>query len=250
MNDDSTSEILLKNLLTGASYNGVTGDFTFTSANGEAIVVNTPKENFLQSAAYDPETHDLTLTLTDGTEVKVNLEELIDVYTVADTDSVDMTLTGNEIKADVKISTAAGNALQVKSGAEAGLFVEIPDDSLIKSVEDTNSVNLETSPEGALTASVKLSANEGNQITEQADGLFVAATDLSNYYNKGEVDSAISTGVESGINTALGADGAIKTAIDTAVANKADKATTLAGYGIEDAYTKAEVDAKLQWQAI
>ena len=37
----------------------------------------------------------------------------------------------------------------------------------------------------------------------------------------------------------------IKTATDAEVAKKADKATTLAGYGIEDAYTKTEIDGKL-----
>ena len=34
-------------------------------------------------------------------------------------------------------------------------------------------------------------------------------------------------------------------AIDAKIVNKADKATTLAGYGIEDAYTKTELDGKL-----
>lgn len=33
--------------------------------------------------------------------------------------------------------------------------------------------------------------------------------------------------------------------LQATISNKADKATTLAGYGIEDAYTKAEVDTKL-----
>lgn len=38
--------------------------------------------------------------------------------------------------------------------------------------------------------------------------------------------------------------GAHETAVTEALADKADKATTLAGYGIGDAYTKTEVDAK------
>ena len=232
-NDNNTSEILLKNLLTGASYNGETGDFTFTSANGSNVVINTPKENFLQSASYDADTHTLTMTLVDGTEVDVDLADLIDAYTVADTDSIDMTLTGNEIKADVKISTEEGNALIVKTGEKAGLYVSVPDQSLIKSVTDTNSVDLEVTEEGALSASVKRSATAGNALTENADGLYVAQTDLSDYYTKTETDTAI----DNAITEALGDSGDIKAALDL----KADKA---------DTYTKAEVDAKTTWQAI
>lgn len=40
--------------------------------------------------------------------------------------------------------------------------------------------------------------------------------------------------------------GAHETAVDEALANKADKTTTLAGYGISDAYTKTEVDATIE----
>lgn len=40
--------------------------------------------------------------------------------------------------------------------------------------------------------------------------------------------------------------GAHETAINEALANKADKATTLAGYGITDAYNKTEIDSTIQ----
>ena len=35
------------------------------------------------------------------------------------------------------------------------------------------------------------------------------------------------------------------TALETAIVDKADKATTLAGYGIADAYTKTETETKI-----
>lgn len=38
----------------------------------------------------------------------------------------------------------------------------------------------------------------------------------------------------------------LKTTIDTALKNKADKATTLSGYGVTDAYNKDEIDASLK----
>lgn len=40
--------------------------------------------------------------------------------------------------------------------------------------------------------------------------------------------------------------GAHETAANAALANKADKATTLAGYGITDAYTKTEIDSTIE----
>ena len=46
------------------------------------------------------------------------------------------------------------------------------------------------------------------------------------------------TGLQDALDAKLEADD---------IANKADKATTLAGYGIADAYTKAEVEAMLTW---
>ena len=76
------------------------------------------------------------------------------------------------------------------------------------------------------------------------------------------VDILIATGTENGSISVNGADVAIKglaalafkakvsqddldTALAAVLANKADKATTLAGYGITDAYTKEELNAKI-----
>lgn len=55
----------------------------------------------------------------------------------------------------------------------------------------------------------------------------------------GQIDGALATKVETSVY-----EGKVQE-IENAIAGKADKATTLAGYGIEDAYTKAEVDGKL-----
>ena len=62
--------------------------------------------------------------------------------------------------------------------------------------------------------------------------------DLSNYYTKPEVNTELDKKLD--ITTASSTYATI-----TTVNGKADKATTLAGYGIEDAYTKSEVDSKL-----
>lgn len=194
--DASTSELLLKDLLTGASYDGTTGKFTFTKANGDAVEVTTPVENFLSTAAYDGTTHILTMTLSDGTKVEANLEDLIDTYTATNTATVNMSVEGNAFSATVNVSAEAGNALSAK---DDGLYVATPAEALIKTVADSTTVGLTVSDAGALTAAAKISTTENNQLFSDSAGLYVAATDLTNYYNKtetysqDEVDSAIET---------------------------------------------------------
>lgn len=61
--------------------------------------------------------------------------------------------------------------------------------------------------------------------------------DLSDYYTAEQVE-AIKTELETQM-----------TALNTAISGKADKATTLNGYGITDAYTKAEIDSQMSGKA-
>lgn len=66
----------------------------------------------------------IVLTIANQTNpIYVNAKDLVDVYTVADTATVDLTLTGTEIKADVKISEVQGNSLVAKAD---GLYVNAP----------------------------------------------------------------------------------------------------------------------------
>lgn len=182
--DATTKDLLLKDLITGAAYDAKTGDFTFTKANGDAVVVNTPVENFLKAAEYDEATHVLTLTLEGGEKVTVNLEKLIDTYTAKATATVDLKVADNQFTADVKVSAEKDNVLVAK---EDGLYVQAPAEALIKSIEDTQTIDLNVDDQGKFTAKARISTTENNQLFEDAAGLFVAATDLSNYYNKTEV---------------------------------------------------------------
>lgn len=114
---DKTTKILtLEELLTGASYDGETGNFTFTRANGEPVVVNTPKENFLSDVQYDGVTKVITFTMSSGATFEVNVSDLIDIYTVKSTNSVDMSITkGGQISSNVKVSATDGNIISVKT---------------------------------------------------------------------------------------------------------------------------------------
>lgn len=165
--DDTPDKVLeLKNLVTDVAYDATTGNFTFSKANGEAKVVNTPVENFLSAASYDADTHVLTLTMESGDEVEVNLAALIKDVLVESTDSIALAIdtASGAIKANVKISPAAGNALTLKAAPgtdapegttdESGLYISLANyytkdevDAAIKVVGDKVTA-LETAMEG------------------------------------------------------------------------------------------------------
>ena len=134
---DKTTKILtLEELLTGASYDGETGNFTFTKANGEPVVVNTPKENFLSDVQYDGTTKVITFTMSSGATFEVNVSNLIDVYTVKSTNSVEMSIeNGNEISSNVKVSATDGNIISVKTD---GVYAKHQDISHLATKDEVN----------------------------------------------------------------------------------------------------------------
>lgn len=62
------------------------------------------------------------------------------------------------------------------------------------------------------------------------------------FYTKEQIDSMIGSGSGGG---GTGGDYYTKSEIDTKLNSKANKTTTLSGYGITDAYTKTQVDKKV-----
>ena len=181
--DNTTSELPLYDLLTGASYNSETGDFTFNVANAEPIVVNLPKENFLSTASFNKKTNLLTLKLVDGTSVKVDLVDLIDVYTAESTSTVELSIVENTVTASVKKSEMEGNILVLN---EDGLFVP---ESLVKAVATSSTATLAVNGEGQLTAEVLISEELNNALVAKQDGLYVPVIDT---YTKTEIDEALS----------------------------------------------------------
>lgn len=118
-------------------------------------------------------------------------------------------------------------------------------DAVAKKHSHANAAELNKISDGDVA---KWNAAQANAEATAADALSSAKTEL-----EGKITAA-QTAAEGKV-TAL-ANGAVKTNTDNITAlqtGKADKATTLAGYGITDAYTKtetytqAEVQALLQW---
>lgn len=78
---------------------------------------------------------------------------------------------------------------------------------------------------------------------------FVNKKEINNkFYTKKQIDTMLeefSGGTGSGIGGGTCGDCYTKSEIDTKLNSKANKTTTLSGYGITDAYTKTQVDKKV-----
>ena len=91
-------------------------------SSGE-VVVATDADKALDSTVVVGDTY-IKLVVSNQTKpLYIAAKSLIDIYTVADTNTVDMTINGTEIKADVKVSKESGNTLEAKND---GLYVPTP----------------------------------------------------------------------------------------------------------------------------
>ena len=129
-------------------------------------------------------------------------------------------------------STATGAA---ESAAQALAGLTGKEDVSNKKTTLTNS-DTDYPSTSAVTAALATKANVDDVPTTVAE-----LTDASNYVTTDGLSGAISTATENMVTD---------TELTDALAGKADKATTLAGYGITDAYTTAQIDEKLEDVAV
>ena len=129
-------------------------------------------------------------------------------------------------------STATGAA---ESAAQALAGLTGKEDKSNKKTTLTNS-DSDYPSTSAVTAALADKANVDDVPTTVAE-----LTDASNYVTTDGLSGAISTATENMVTD---------TELTSALDKKADKATTLAGYGITDAYTTAEIDEKLEKVAV
>ena len=116
-------------------------------------------------------------------------------------------------------------------------------DTLTQNVSDLETNKADKSSvytKGETDDKLALKADKADTYTKSdVDTKLTAKADKETVYTKTETDSKLATKADtSTVYT--------KTDVDGKLATKADKATTLAGYGITDAYTKEEVDEKIQ----
>ena len=87
----------------------------------QALEINLGKDMVVKSGSYDADAQEIVLVLTDDSEVKIPATSLVDIYTGGATNTVSVTVGGdNVITASVKLSTVEGNL--VKSD-ENGIYV-------------------------------------------------------------------------------------------------------------------------------
>lgn len=161
----------------------------------------------------------------------------------------------------------AGQHFRVaEAGTYAGVDCEVGDLILVvknyaaETASNDDFMVLQANIDGAVTSASEISTVGEIVVFDSVTGKVIkgsgvqiaslndAITKAHEHANKTILDSYDKTQTE--LLTAAKAEaeslvGAHETAVNAALAGKADKATTLAGYGIDDAYNKTEIDGKL-----
>lgn len=127
MADNTDKTVQLTDLAVGLSYDTTTGALTVVDATGKTLgdAVNLDLERFIESASYDASEHKIILNFNDDTDaLEIPVGDLVDTYTAANSDTISLTVTGNQFKAEAIVAETAGNMLQA---TESGLYVAATD---------------------------------------------------------------------------------------------------------------------------
>lgn len=231
-----------------AAVNAAVADAVQTAVADEIanadLVTNTELNTALGGYATDED-------LERGLNVKANAA---DVYTKAEV--------YNKTEVDTKISDATSDIVgsaeieQFKTDV-ANLKTTVGDanSGLVKSVNDLSGDV--TALDGEMDTVSQLAGSAASTASAAASDAASALSGLDNKADKSELANYVTNDAltQKGYVTSNEVSGQIATAtanmvtdddLTDALANKADKATTLAGYGITDTYTTAEIDKKLQ----
>ena len=156
--------------------------------------------------------------------------DLTDAYQTSDI-VLEVELTDAYQTLDVVLETALNDAYQVS-------------DIVLESVVTDAYQVADVALEAKLTDAYQV-ADEAleTKLTNLGEANIALANKVSNAYQA--ADEALESKV---VKAYQAADEALETKLTKAMVKKADRATTLAGYGITDAYTKTEVDKKVEYK--
>lgn len=221
----------------------------------EALDTKAPIENPVFSGVIKIGEEEVALkSYVDG--LFANLEESCATPSIVDS--------SNPIPTDYK----AGQTYRVaEAGTYAGVECEVGDlilvvkDYVEGSASDADFMVLQANIDGAVTSTADVTTVGEIVVFDAVTGRVIKGSGVSiaslndaiakahEHSNKDILDSYDKTQAEvlaAALTEAQALVTAHETAVNTALDGKADKATTLAGYGITDAYTTTVIDEKLQ----
>lgn len=260
---EAENTVAIDGFVTNASYAGDTGILSFAVQGGETININLPKDNFVQSGEYDNDTQEIVLTLVDGSEVKIPAGDLVDVYTFESTNTIEMIETEGTVKANVKVSSEAGNQLVAKDN---GLYVAATDvsgkldkvtgeraDEIIVAKAD-GTVKVSGLKAGSGTLSETSDAN--TLATEAAVAAIRTALESSIATKVAKSDIAITiSSVASASDTKVASEKAVAQAIETLNNSKVNTTDVVATIDVESnsstkVASEAAVVAAMSWTTL
>lgn len=108
-------------------YTAATGNLQMLDASGVAIgtAIKLDLERFVTQASYDPVKKEITLVFNDAKNpIVIPIGDLVDTYTVKSSNSLNLSMTSNEITGTVVVSNAAGNQATITA---QGIYVAATD---------------------------------------------------------------------------------------------------------------------------
>lgn len=122
-----SEEFAIKGVIVDPTYDADTRTITLPYADGtDSLVINLGKDMVVTSGSYNAADKEIELVLTSGDVINIPVASLIDIYTGAASNSIEVSVSdGNVITANVKVAVASEgehNDLEVRAD---GLFVDV-----------------------------------------------------------------------------------------------------------------------------
>lgn len=126
MGDGSSDKIPLTNVAADLVYEKSTGLLQVKNAAGTAIGtgINLDLERFVSEARYDSESKKIILNFNTGSpDVEIDVADLVDTYTAGDSETIHLTVSGNQFTAEAIIASGEGYTGNLLQKTDSGLYV-------------------------------------------------------------------------------------------------------------------------------
>ena len=165
------------------SFDSETKEIVLTGSNGTNSKISAAafiKDGMLEDVAYDAETNTITFTWNTDAGSKtdtITLTDLLDPYTAKDTDTIDLTVEGTEISAEVKDGSISEAKLttelagKINGKEEAGVAQDLVDGLANGAVKaNTEAIEAINDAETGILAQAKKYADDNDTDTTYSNG--------------------------------------------------------------------------------